>query len=166
MFASIVSAPFSRIHILRSARLTRTFIQFGFLRMTTTQRRSKNWLTYSLIMLAILVLCALGIFAYGARTALAAEENYQAFLHAKGATLEFLDQNDGRWPRSWDDLRRVQPDSDFEWVSKHVTFDFDATPIELATQTPDSFTAIKPNEPCFIFDDGIQQLIDKLKEHK
>jgi len=94
------------------------------------------------------------------RTALTAEGNYGAFLHAHRATLEFIERYDGQWPKSWDDLRAMQPDSDFDWVAEHVIFDFAADPHEIITQNPDTFTAIEPNEPCYIIDDYVQQLSD------
>lgn len=99
-----------------------------------------------------------------ARTVLIAEENLQAFIHANRATLEYIQQNDGQWPRSWDDLREIRPESDFDWVAERLTFDFTADPSKIATQTPDTFTAIKPDEPCYIIHDRVQLLIDTLKK--
>ena len=106
----------------------------------------------------IIAVCAI-------RTALTAEENLQAFLHAHRATVEFIQRSEGQWPQSWDDLRGVSPESDFEWVAAHVTFDFNADRDELIAQTPDMFTAIVPHEPCYVVDYEIQWLIDDLKKY-
>jgi len=99
------------------------------------------------------------------RTSLVAEENLQAFLQAHRATLEYIEQNDGKWPRSWDVLQGVRPDSDYQWIAEHVTFDFNADPKEIASQTPNTFTAIVPDDPCYIIDYEVQAIIDHLAKH-
>ena len=111
------------------------------------------------------VVIAVGIGVCAIRTSLIAEENLQAFFHAHRATLEYIQQNDGQWPKSWNDLRAVRPESDFDWVAEHVTFDFNADTREIAVQTPRAFTAIVPDEPCYIIDDKVQVLIDVLAKH-
>ena len=111
------------------------------------------------------IVAAIGVGICAVRTALIAEENLQAFFHAHRATLEYIQQNDGEWPKSWDDLRAVRPDSDFDWVAEHVDFDFNADPVQIAKQTRDTFTAIVPDQPCYIIDDRIQVLIDVLAKH-
>ncbi|WP_164102268.1 hypothetical protein [Candidatus Laterigemmans baculatus] len=97
---------------------------------------------------------------------LVAEENFQAFFHAQQATVAYVEQYDGRWPRSWDHLRAVRPKADFDWVAEHVSFDFAADPDEVVDQTPETFTAIEPDRPCFRIDDLVQSLIDTLRKHR
>jgi hypothetical protein len=111
------------------------------------------------------ILVAIGIGICAVRTAIIAEENLQAFFNAHQATLDYIQQNDGKWPKSWEDLRAVRPESDFEWVAEHVSFDFSADPKQIATQTPNTFTAIVPDKPCYFIDDEVQQLIDVLAKH-
>ena len=117
----------------------------------------------TVLVIGIVIVVVIGIYAV--RTGLVAEENLQAFFHAHRATLEYVQQNDGQWPKSWDDLRSTLPESDFEWAAEHVAFDFDADPLKIAAQTPDTFTAIVPEKPCYIVDDRVQLLIDVLKRH-
>ncbi|HUQ71532.1 MAG TPA: hypothetical protein VM165_18535 [Planctomycetaceae bacterium] len=111
------------------------------------------------------VIAGIGIGAYAIRTALVAEENLQAYLHAHWATIEFLDKTGGRWPGSWTDLQTTRPASDFPWVAQHLTYDFGADPVEIAQQTPDSFTAIVPNQPCYGVEHRVQSLIDAVKAY-
>jgi len=115
------------------------------------------------VLIAVVVVIVVGVLAV--RTSLVAEENLQAFFHAHRATMEYVQQNEGQWPRSWDDLREVRPESDFEWVSDHLTFDFNASPQTIAAQTPDAFDAIQPNQPCYVVVDDVQLLIDTLKKY-
>jgi len=105
---------------------------------------------------------AIGIGICAIRTSLVAEENLQAFFHANRATMEFIKQNAGHWPSSWDDLRAIQPESDFNWVAAHVTFDFNADPHKIIAQSPEIFTAIEPNQPCYVIDYEVEILIDNL----
>ena len=116
-------------------------------------------------LVTILLFVAIVVAAIAIRTALIAEENLQAFFHAHRATMEFVQQNDGRWPRSWDDLRSVRPESDFDWVAEHLDFDFEADPRDIVSQTPETFSAIQPHQPCYVLDDRIQLLIETLKSY-
>ena len=125
-------------------------------------RRRLIYALLAVLGIGLIVAIVIGVFAV--RTALVAEENLQAFFHANRATLEYVQQNDGQWPKSWDDLREIRPESDFDWVAEHLAFDFNADPHILATQIPDTFTAIKPDEPCYVIDDRVQLLIDTLKK--
>ena len=148
----------------RSCPVNPDVIPLGFQRMTQSRQRS-HWWRYLLAGLVVSIVAVLGLLAYAARTALIAEKHYQAFLYTHAATLQFVSQTDGNWPASWNDLAESNPNSDFDWVSKCVTIDFSANPAEIAKQTPESFDAIRPNEPCFIIDDRVQHLIDTLREH-
>ena len=75
----------------------------------------------------------------------------------EGSNLIFVVSNDGQWPRSWEDLARIRPDGDFDGVADHVKYEFDANPALIATQTPDTFTAIQPHLPCYVHDMVIQE---------
>jgi hypothetical protein len=117
---------------------------------------------------AVLILSiavAIGMTIVAIRTALIAEANLQAFFHAYRSTLAYVEKNDGQWPGSWSDLRTIRPETDFEWVAKHVKFDFAADPKTIALQTPATFTAIVPEQPCFVYDHHVQVLIDTLKKY-
>ena len=120
------------------------------------------------IALALLAMALVvgGVLAVNAvRTSLTAEHNLQAFSHAQRATLAYIQQHNGKWPATWDDLRAVRPEADFDSVAKRVNFDFQADPRIVATQSPGSFTAIQRNSPCYPIDDQIQQVIDSLKRY-
>ncbi len=115
------------------------------------------------LMIGVVIAVVIGVCAI--RASLIAEKNYLAFCRAQEATLEYIQQNDGQWPTSWEDLRSIRPESDFDWVAEHVTFNFDADPRKIVSQTPDTFTAIVPNEPCYVVDDWVHLLIDTLTNH-
>jgi hypothetical protein len=99
------------------------------------------------------------------RTSFIAEENLQAFFAAHRATIEYVERNNGDWPRSWADLSSVRPETDFDRVADHVTFDFDADPAEIARQTPETFSAIVPHDPCYAIDYEVQWLIETVKKY-
>lgn len=119
----------------------------------------------STVLLSLALIVAVAVALNAARTSLLAEKNLQGFLHAYRATLEHVQDNDGQWPRSWDDLRVVQPQSDFESVAEQITFDFHADPRKIVSQTPATFTAIQPRQPCYPVDHHVQQLIDSLANY-
>jgi hypothetical protein len=108
---------------------------------------------------------AVGMAIIAARTALIAENNLQALFQVHQATGEYIEQSNGQWPRSWNDLRALRPDTDFDWVAERVKIDFNANPRRIAGQTPGEFTAIVPDQPCFVYDDQVQSLIDTLKKY-
>lgn len=127
--------------------------------------RNAKILKWILYLLAAAAVVAILLFAYTARTALVAEEHYQAFLRAHDATLAFIENSEGKWPRSWNDLREARPDTDYNWVAEHLSFDFAADPAVLATQTPETFRAIVPVEPCCSIDGKVQDLINELQKY-
>ena len=90
----------------------------------STLRRQLIYALLATFGIGLIVAVVIGVYAV--RTALIAEENLQAFFHANRATLEYVQQNEGQWPKSWDDLRGIRPESDFDWVAEHLTFDFNA----------------------------------------
>ncbi|MEK6237152.1 MAG: hypothetical protein N2C14_20785, partial [Planctomycetales bacterium] len=105
------------------------------------------------------------VAAVAIRTALIAEYHLGEFFIVKQACYQYIEQHDGAWPRSWDDLRKVGPEFDYEGLSRNVSVDFDADPRVLASQTPASFKAVQPKEPCFEHDHHLLQLIDLLKKY-
>ena len=100
------------------------------------------------------------------RSAIAAEDSLQAFFQAYNTTVEFIETNNGAWPKSWDDLALIAPENDYVWVAQHVDFDFDADPKDLAKLTPDKFRAITNRRRYYNFDSEIQALIDLLRQHQ
>ena len=129
---------------------------------SSTRRR----LVYTLcVVLVVAGICTATTAIIAIRMSLTAEKNLQAFFHVHAATLQYIEKNKGQWPTSWDDLRTIEPDYDFDSVPRHLSFDFNADPRELVRQTPQTFTAIKPHDPCYEIDDKIQQLIDKLNRY-
>jgi hypothetical protein len=116
------------------------------------------------LVLAIAVVVGMAIIAV--RTSLIAENNLQAFFQVHQATVEYIEQSNGQWPRSWNDLRALRPDTDFDWVAERVKVDFNADPKRIAGQTPEEFTAIVPDQPIFVYDDMVQTLIDVLKKYQ
>lgn len=113
------------------------------------------------VILIAIIVTVISVIQYSTE----AEANLHAFFRVHRACCQFVQKNTGAWPSSWDDLRRIDPETDFASVAKRVSFDFEADPKTLATQTPESFTAIVPNSPCYVYDSEIQSLISLLRSH-
>ncbi|MEI7460051.1 MAG: hypothetical protein WCK15_11635 [Pirellula sp.] len=79
------------------------------------------------LVIVVVIVVTIGILAV--RTSLIAEENLQAYLHAHRAAIEYMELNKGEWPQSWDNLRSVRPESDFDRVAKNASL---STAIETA----------------------------------
>lgn len=85
----------------------------------------------------------------------------------------FVKENDGAWPRSWEELQAgpqpkifVHQDSiDYEVVRRHVVIDFDSDPSELARQSPESFVAIRAIDPVYSYSHDVKHLIETLKRY-
>jgi hypothetical protein len=90
-------------------------------------------------------------------------------------TMEYVQQHNGAWPRSWHDLERVHlpPNKSnvYRWpedskqLRQFVTIDFAAEPEQLTKQTVADFEAIKPIGPSFPYkDDGrVLALLESLR---
>jgi len=80
------------------------------------------------------------------------------------ATQIFVQENDGHWPTSWDDLKTHAPNHfDLDWAAERVNFDFSAEPDKLANQTWKTFTGIQPSQPCYeAYDNELTHLINTL----
>jgi hypothetical protein len=91
------------------------------------------------------------------------------------AVQAFVEENEGAWPRSWEDLQAGpqpvifvgQHSIDYERVRPKIFIDFDADPSEVARQSPSSFMAIRPIDPVYQYPDepNILQLIGILKRY-
>lgn len=122
--------------------------------------RSRKWplryIAYSVA--GIAAAGAVGIAAWlicAAYYALEAENH----LIAMSLTLETVEQfvqDTGDWPRSWDDLERVQLRSghsispqNLDQIRSGVEVDFTLNLDSVNTAEPNAFGAIRPKPPCF-----------------
>lgn len=94
-----------------------------------------------------------------------AKNSTNAMLATIEACKSFVVENEGKWPRSWDDL---EPNLD-QWsgtpVESSVLIDFEADPTVLANQTCRLFRGIIPRTDVYrVYDDELTSLIDALKD--
>ena len=101
-----------------------------------------------------------------ARFALTAENHLLAMHNAIGACHAYVEQNNGAWPKSWDDIDPLFPD-ERDWnVRDSVEIDFNADPAQLAKQDWESFTGIRPKQPVYLaYEWRLNALIELLKKH-
>ncbi len=84
---------------------------------------------------------------------------------------EYAKLHDGKWPRSWDDLKTVPIEGkwyyplDFEKAQETVDIDFAADPEVIARQMPNQFTAIKAKKPVLDYrsDPRVSILIETIR---
>ena len=117
-----------------------------------------TWFVRGLI---AVVLLGVGIVGYAAWLALTAEENLIALTTATHLVSQYIETNDGRWPKSWEDLETVSAlRPELQSVSRlrqFVDIDFDADPEVLAKQTPEEFRAIRQKENKRGYPTAVQQ---------
>jgi hypothetical protein len=94
-------------------------------------------------------------------------------LHAISATMqiveEHIQEHDGDWPRSWEELDKIAAASsmpgrfNLEDVKKRVEIDFGARLEDLAGQDDKSFKAIRPIGPCYTHDHYVNSLLQTIR---
>ena len=128
---------------------------------SSKSRRLVCWIASVAVFIAISIV---GLLAYVVWTTSTAEMNFHAMRQAVIATQIFVQDNDGQWPKSWEDLKRNAPeDFDLDWAAQHVAFDFNADPDALSKQRWDTFTGIRPSRPCYsAYDNELTHLIETL----
>ena len=85
---------------------------------------------------------------------------------------DFLDQNQGRWPRDWQELRQMPSAGhwydpiNFDVMEAEVDLDFHPDLTEMAEQSAAEFTAIRAKRPVFDFskDPRLIVLLSKVRE--
>ncbi len=86
----------------------------------------------------------------------------------------YMDENDGRWPQSWEGLATIQtpPRGIYTWpdeiqlIREEIEIDFTANPAELTDETRDTFSAIQPLGDVYAFAPyGYEALIDTIHNH-
>jgi hypothetical protein len=88
---------------------------------------------------------------------------------ATGLVKDYVETHEGRWPRSWEDLAKMERDT--EWIpviKQRVVIDFAADPARLARQQKDEFTAIRPvKAPFGSYNDywETESLLETLRKH-
>ncbi len=103
------------------------------------------------------------MIAIAARHALQIEHMLQDNVLVFNLVTTYVEQNDGAWPRSWDDLKKMKrsnsiwPDN-YDQVRKNVIVDFDVEVEELKEIPTDQFRAIRPSRPCGFLDPQIKIL--------
>ena len=105
------------------------------------------------------IIVSLGAFlAYRfIRVSREAQYNRSAYFLVLEVLGDYLAENHGEWPRSWDDLIRVRNSgvADFRWpmdigaVRKRIRIDFDLTTTEVISTGIEHFTAVTQIEPNY-----------------
>ncbi len=140
-----------------------------------TNRRTKRRLVVGCFLCVALLLGG-GIWI--AYQAVSVSIQAECALHAVNLTTVVVDKyvaREGKWPRSWDDLRTVSSvnaptmyswPEDWQKVRLYVTVDFDADPATLATQTVEEFDAIRPIGPSYPYKQygHVADLLNTLKK--
>jgi hypothetical protein len=118
------------------------------------QRKArKSWMRLGVSLVAILAVLTVVYLAWAARRALVASHTVVFGRVAVHYVAQYVRENEGRWPRSWDDLESVHdPPIVFErsdpagmiaTCRKRVEIDFGADPRILASQSVEQFEAIR-----------------------
>jgi hypothetical protein len=139
-----------------------------------------SWRRFALWLLVLLLLFAAGGIAWCIYVAASQSLHAEAALHATNEACElvteYVRQNHGAWPRSWQDLELLSLPIDrfnvFPWpkdsqkLQQYVTIDFSADPALLAKQSVDDFEAIQPIGPCFSYkhDSYVPNLLNTLRK--
>jgi hypothetical protein len=99
------------------------------------------------------------IFCVAAYQSLEAEETLHSTNLVVSLIEEYVSENQGQWPKSWEVLKEVRS-QDSRWpedaddIMSRVSVDFSADPDELVKQSVEEFDAIKPIGPNY----GISQV--------
>ena len=109
--------------------------------------------------IAATIIVALGAFlGYRfIRVSREAQYNRSAYFLVLDVLPDYLAENHGEWPRSWDDLIRVRNSgvADFRWpmdireVRKRIRINFDLTTSEVISTGIEQFTAVTQIEPNY-----------------
>lgn len=98
------------------------------------------------------------------------KENY--VVRALFSIVEnYVETHDGQWPESWEDLERLPETGEwyepmnFELAREVASIDFNADVKELAQQSPEQFTAIKPRKPVLDYrsDPRVTSLLETIR---
>ncbi|QDS98637.1 hypothetical protein [Adhaeretor mobilis] len=129
---------------------------------------SKYWVGILAATIAVALLVAIGIAVKAALFALDCEHSLHAMHNVLTACRAYVEEHEGNWPKSWDELQPLYTyEGDVAAETKErIAVDFGADPAELATQSIESFTGIRPKGPIFeAYDGRLQELIDLLKKY-
>ena len=107
-----------------------------------------------LSLVAVVAILRVGYLVYASRRALVASHTTVFGRVAVHYVAQYVRENNGRWPRSWDDLKSLQsppivfersdPAEMLETCRKRVEIDFGAVPHVLASQSVQEFDSIRP----------------------
>jgi hypothetical protein len=109
----------------------------------TPQRSMLRWVLVGFVVFAALTI---GFLIYTGAASLQTEERLQATLLTTRLVYNYV-QDNNRWPTSWRDLEtvNVQWPRDSQLLQRYVVIDFTADLNKLARQSPEEFSAIRPN---------------------
>lgn len=113
-----------------------------------------------------------GIAAYRAHESLEQSHTLMMGRFATDMTTQYVEKNNGNWPRSWEELATIEPligdGTPIESFRQRLHFDFDADPAKLANQKANEFTAIRPIgslPPDYRYYWKVEALLGALKKH-
>jgi hypothetical protein len=107
----------------------------------------RGWMIMGFVVVCVSLLLA-GFAAYRGQQSLVRSHTLVMGRFATDMTRQYVDQHNGQWPRSWEDLDTIEPPiangSPINSFRQRLHFDFDADPAQLARQKASEFTAIRP----------------------
>ena len=127
--------------------------------------------------IAIVAIASVALIGWQTRRALVSSHSVVFGKVAVQYVTQFARENEGCWPRSWEELRSVRDPPQFDgWTSRQmvdacrdaVEIDFGADPGVLATQAASEFEAIRPKDGYELdYREAwrIDLLLDELRKH-
>lgn len=136
--------------------------------------RNKRWRiitkTSGVILLLVIMWIGYQVFR-GCQLGLEAEYELQAMRFMSHLLTQYVETNDGKWPSSWHDLEKVEPQyKNLAWpesvhdISECITIDFSADPAILATQEPQSFNALRARKNFYSYNSEKIIVIEALRK--
>lgn len=134
----------------------------------------RGWILAGLIIVVVSLGLA-GYAAYQAQQSLVRSHKLVLGRVVTGMVREYVEKNQGKWPRSWHDVATIDPGEPFngprsvETMQSRVTIDFEADPTKLAQQPVEEFVAIRPRGAVMdaAYRDywQVESLLETLRKH-
>ncbi len=110
------------------------------------------------------------------QVSLEAEKTLGGYLLVLDALTIYVSENTGQWPQSWEDLATASPREEYagwSWprdireIRKRIWIDFSTSAHELASASPEQFTAVKQIGPNYGPREGkINVLLQAIRESR
>ena len=128
----------------------------------------------SVICLFVATVCVVCVLAWnGMRTSLHAERTLHAYYLVLDLVGTYVDEHDGQWPGSWEELEQVRPPrshggwqwpNDRDEIARRVRVDFGLSSQQVAAMTPASFSGVEQSFPNYGTNESrIGELIERVR---